>query len=102
MFDSGSSVVWIILAGALATYATRVGGHLVLSRFHHIPRRVMAALDAVPAAVLASLVAPAIVSQGWAGALTLAIAAVAALRFNMAGVLLVGAASIITLRALLG
>ncbi|MDF1777634.1 MAG: AzlD domain-containing protein [Rhizobiaceae bacterium] len=102
MFDEGSNVVWIILAGALATYATRVGGHLVLSRFQRIPRRVTAALDAVPAAVLSTLVAPAIVSQGWAEALTLAIAAVAALRFSMAGVLLVGAASIITLRALLG
>ena len=98
MFDEGSNVVWIILAGALATYATRVGGHLVLSRFQRIPRRVTAALDAV----LSTLVAPAIVSQGWAEALTLAIAAVAALRFSMAGVLLVGAASIITLRALLG
>ena len=98
MFDEGSNVVWIILAGALATYATRVGGHLVLSRFQRIPRRV----TAVPAAVLSTLVAPAIVSQGWAEALTLAIAAVAALRFSMAGVLLVGAASIITLRALLG
>lgn len=101
MFDDGSNVLWIILAGALATYATRVGGHLVLSRFQRIPRRVTAALDAVPAAVLSTLVAPAIVSQGWAEALTLAIAAVAALRFSMAGVLLVGAASIITLRALL-
>jgi hypothetical protein len=31
--DAMSTTVWIILAGAVATYLTRVGGHLVLSRF---------------------------------------------------------------------
>ncbi|WP_136656325.1 AzlD domain-containing protein [Nitratireductor sp. XY-223] len=94
-----SDITWIIIFGALATYATRIGGHLVLSRFERIPRRVSAALDAVPAAVLTTLVAPAAVSNGPAEAITLALAAAAALRFNLIVVLLIGAAAIISLRA---
>ncbi len=102
MFENIPTTVWIILAGAVATYATRIGGHLVLSRFQHIPRRVSAALDAVPAAVLTTLFAPAIVSQGWAEAITLGIAAVVALRFNLAITLVVGAVAIVGLRSVFG
>ena len=54
-----STTLWIILWGAVVTYLTRVGGHLVLSRFEHIHPRVEAGLNAVPAAVLTTLVAPA-------------------------------------------
>ena len=59
-----STTTWIILAGGLATYLTRIGGHLVLSRFSSIHPRVEAALNAVPAAVLTTLVAPAAVFSG--------------------------------------
>ena len=52
-----SEIVWIILAGAVMTYLTRIGGHLVLSRFEHIHPRVEAGLT-VPAAVPTTLVAP--------------------------------------------
>ena len=51
-------------AGAVVTYLTRVGGHLVMSRFEHIHPRVEAGLNAVPAAVLTTLVAPAACSAG--------------------------------------
>ncbi len=95
-------ITWIILAGAIATYATRAGGYLVLSRFKSLPPRVSAALDAVPAAVLTTLFAPALVSNGPAEAITLVIVAAVALRFNLAIVLIAGAVSIITLRALMG
>ena len=54
-----STTFWIIIAGAIATYLTRIGGHLVISRFEHIHPRVEAGLNAVPAAVLTTLVAPA-------------------------------------------
>ncbi len=67
-------VVLIILAAAAATYLTRVGGYLVLSRFKTIPPRVEAALDAVPAAVLTSIVAPAAVTGGWEVAVVLLVA----------------------------
>ena len=46
------------------TYLTRIGGHLVLSRFEHIHPRVEAGLNAVPAAVLTTLVAPAAMDGG--------------------------------------
>ena len=54
-----STTVWIILAAAVVTYLTRIGGHVLLSRFQRIHPRVEAGLDAVPAAVLTTLVAPA-------------------------------------------
>lgn len=93
---------WIILFGALATYGTRLGGHLVLSRFKTIHPRVEAALDAVPAAVLTTLVAPAAVFNGWAEAITIAIALLMGLRFPMLLVVFAGAAILAALRALIG
>ena len=94
-----SETTWIILAGAVATYITRIAGHLVLSRFEDIPPRVSAALDAVPAAVLATLVVPAAVSNGLAGIVTLVVAGFAALRLGIVPVLLIGAVLIIALRS---
>lgn len=82
-----TETVWIIIAGALATYMTRVGGHLVLSRFEHIPARVEAALNAVPAAVLTGIVAPYAVYFGPAEAITLAVAFVLSLRMPLLGML---------------
>ena len=35
-----SQTVWIILAGALLTYLTRIGGHVVLSRFQRVHPRI--------------------------------------------------------------
>lgn len=99
MLPDLSETTWIILAGALATYLTRVAGHLVLSRFDSIPPRVSAALDAVPAAVLTTLVVPAAVSNGPAGAITLVVCGFAALRFGIVPVLVIGAVFIIALRA---
>ena len=90
--------VWTILAAALVTYGTRVGGHLVLSRFSRIPPRIDAALNAVPAAVLTSLVAPAAVSNGTAEALTLAACVVIGLRIPMMAMFAVGWALIVVLR----
>ncbi|MCR9135583.1 MAG: AzlD family protein [Alphaproteobacteria bacterium] len=96
------AIYWIILAGAAATYATRFGGYLVVSRFENIPPRINAALDAVPAAVLTTLVAPALLSLGWAEAVTLCLAGVVALRFSLSVTLVAGGAAIILLRALSG
>ena len=45
-----SATFWIIIAGAAATYLTRVGGHLLISRFDSVHPRVEARLNAVPAA----------------------------------------------------
>lgn len=91
--------VWTIIAAALVTYATRIGGHLVLSRFKRIPPRIDAALNAVPAAVLTTLVAPAAVSSGLAEALTLAVCLLIGLRLPMMGMFCIGWVLIVGLRA---
>ena len=90
--------VWTIIAAAIVTYATRVGGHMVLSRFKRIPPRVDAALNAVPAAVLTTLVAPAAVSNGSAEVLTLAACLVIGLRVPMMAMFGIGWALIVALR----
>ena len=95
-----SVTVWIILAGALVTYLTRIGGHLVLSRFQRIHPRVEAALDAVPAAVLTTLVAPAATTGGPAEWVALAVAGVVALRGSLITMFVAGAAVLILLRNL--
>lgn len=93
-----STTVWIILAGALATYLTRIGGHAVLSRFEAIPPRLEAALNAVPAAVLTAIVAPYAASYGPAEAITIIVAIVLALRLPALAVLAIGWALIFGLR----
>ncbi len=96
-----STAVWIIIGGALATYLTRIGGHLVLSRFQRVPPRVEAGLNAVPAAVLSTLVAPAALSAGPAELAALVAGGLAALRGGTLLVLVVGGGTLIVLRQLL-
>ncbi len=97
-----STTLWIILAGAVLTYLTRVGGHLVLSRFEHIHPRVEAGLNAVPAAVLTTLVAPVAMSAGPAELIALLVAGLVSLRGSMITMFLTGAAVLIGLRQLIG
>ena len=97
-----STTLWIIVAGAVLTYLTRVGGHLVLSRFNHIHPRVEAGLNAVPAAVLTTLVAPAAMSAGPVELIALVVAGLVALRGGMMTMFLAGAAVLIALRQLVG
>ncbi|GLQ37383.1 branched-chain amino acid transport [Rhizobium albus] len=99
--DGFSVNVWIILAAALATYATRIGGHLILSRFERLHPRVEAALNAVPAAVLTTLFAPAAVFNGTAEALTMAAAILIGLRLPMLATVFIGTAIVVALRALM-
>ncbi|WP_048648147.1 AzlD family protein [Nitratireductor soli] len=98
-----SMTAWIILAGALMTFLTRIGGHLVLSRFERIHPRVEAGLNAVPAAVLTTLVAPAAMNGGPAEIVALATGVVVAfLAGGMMPMFLTSAAVLILLRHLLG
>lgn len=97
-----STTVWIVLAGAVATYLTRIGGHLVLSRLRRVPPRLEAALNAVPAAVLTTLVAPAAASGGPAELSALAVAGLVSLRGGMMAVFLSGAAVLVVMRQLVG
>lgn len=97
-----STTLWIIIAGAVATYLTRIGGHLVISRFERIHSRVEAGLNAVPAAVLTTLVAPAALSAGPSELVALAVAAVVSLRGGLMTMFLAGAATLIALRHFVG
>ncbi|MBA3446101.1 MAG: AzlD family protein [Pseudaminobacter sp.] len=96
-----TTTVWIILAGAVLTYFTRIGGHMALSRFDHIHPRVEAGLNAVPAAVLTTLVAPVALSAGPAEMIALLAAGVVSLRTGLMPMFLTGAAVLIALRHLL-
>jgi uncharacterized membrane protein len=97
-----STTLWIILWGAVATYLTRIGGHLVLSRFERIHPRVEAGLNAVPAAVLTTLVAPVAMTAGPVEWAALIVTALMSLRFGLLQLFLVGAAVLIAGRQIFG
>ena len=90
--------VLLILALALATYGTRVAGHLILSRFERLDPRVEAALDAVPAAVITALVAPAVLANGVADTIAAGVTILAALRLPVIPTLIIGAVTVSVLR----
>lgn len=93
-----TTTMWIIVGGAVLTYLTRIGGHLVLSRFEHVHPRVEAALNAVPAAVLTTLVAPSVVSAGPAELIALLVAGIVSLRSGLLTMFLVGAVVLVAAR----
>lgn len=95
-----STMAWIILWGGFATYLSRIGGHLVLSRFERIHPRVAAGLDAVPAAVLTTLIAPAATIGGPVEWVALVVAGIVALRGSLIVMFTAGAAVLILLRNL--
>lgn len=98
-----STTFWIIVAGALLTYLTRVGGYLVISRFERIHPRVEAGLNAVPAAVLTSLFAPALMNGGPVEFLALAAAAAIAFSGGSFIIMFIGGAGLLILsRQLMG
>lgn len=97
-----STTIWIILAAALATYLTRVGGHLILSRFDTVHPRVEAGLNAVPPAVLTTLVAPAMLSAGPAEWAAIIVGGLVALRGGLMTMFLAGAFVLIGLRQFMG
>lgn len=93
----------LAIAGmALATYATRIGGFAFM-RFMHVKGRMKAALEAMPAAILMSVIAPSVAATGVAETLAAAIAAGAAmLRLPLIAVVIIGMASVVALRMALG
>lgn len=60
-----SDIWWIVVLAGTLTYVTRVAGYLLVVRIGAIPPRLDAALNAVPAAVLTTIVTPALVGGGW-------------------------------------
>ncbi|MDP9572272.1 UNVERIFIED_ORG: putative membrane protein [Agrobacterium larrymoorei] len=88
----------IIVAGAVATYLTRVGGYMLMTRMKSIPPRVEAGLNAVPVAVLTTLVAPAFFEGGYDVKLGLIVALIIGLRFPGLIMLFAGWALVVALR----
>lgn len=75
-------IMLVILAAAVVTYITRIAGYLLLSVVDEFPPRVEAALNAIPAAVLTTLVAPAFYAGGWETKLAMAAALLLGLRYD--------------------
>ncbi len=94
---------WTVLAiagMALATYATRVGGFLLM-RFITVRGRMRVALDALPAAILMAVIAPTILTTGIAEFAAAVLAAIAAmLRLPLISVVILGVVSVVALRTL--
>lgn len=93
--------VLAILAMALATYLTRVGG-LWLLKLANVKGRTRAALDAVPPAVLMAVIAPTVFATGPAETIASGITLVAAFRLPLLAAVGIGVASVVVLRLLLG
>ena len=76
------TIVIIILIGGAVTLFNRLAGHYLLTYFEPIPYRVEAALEAVPVAVMTTLVVPAAVDGGPAEWICLAVAMLLSLRLG--------------------
>jgi uncharacterized membrane protein len=99
MMGLGRMTLLAILLMALVTYATRIAGPFLADRFR-LEGRGKAAFDAIPAAVLTALIAPAVLTTGPAEAIAGAITILAAFRLPLYGTVAVGVAAIVLLRTL--
>src|SRR5690606_41394964 len=90
-----TTTLLVILAAAIATYVTRIGGHILIPRIKAIPPRMAAALNAVPAAVLTTLVAPAFFAGGWDGKIAMLAALAAVLRYRGRSMLAAGRVAVV-------
>jgi uncharacterized membrane protein len=90
MLQFDPHMVLLIAAAAVVTFLTRFGGYVLITRMNRIPPRMEAALNAVPAAVLTTLVAPAFFNGGLDTKAAMAVALVVGLRFSPTAMLIVG------------
>ena len=92
----------VILGMAVATYATRISG-LLLMRGVVVKGRMKAALDAVPPSILMAVITPTILMTGKAETIAAIITAVAAmLRLPLLATIVIGVASVWGLKFVLG
>jgi uncharacterized membrane protein len=90
-----------ILAMAAATMFTRLAGLFIPAAALRHPRA-RAAFEAVPAAVLAALIAPTVLATGWPETVAAVLTGLAALRLPLIAVVAVGVVAAAVLRALAG
>lgn len=88
-----------IVAMAIVTYATRIGG-LVLKDRLNVGPRARAALDAIPPAVLIAVISPSLLATGWRETAASAVTILAATRLPLIATVLVGVVAIVLLRHL--
>ena len=87
---------------AVATYASRAAGLMLMSRISPGPRMTRF-MQAIPGAILASIVAPSALASGPAEAVATAVTALTAWRFgNLPLAMCTGVAAVLALRPLLG
>ena len=94
-----SDIWWIIWLSAGLTYVTRFAGHLLLSQVERIPPRVEAALNAVPAAVITTIVAPVLVTGDWPERVAILVAGMLSLRLPVIAVVAIGTGLVAGARA---
>lgn len=97
-FAMDGHTLFLIMAAGIATYMTRIGGYILMANMKRIPPRVESALNAVPAAVLTTLVAPPFVNGGWDIKIAMVVAFVVALRFPGLTILVIGWAAVMAAR----
>ncbi|NRQ14139.1 AzlD family protein [Ensifer sesbaniae] len=90
-----------ILAMAVATIATRIGG-LILIRYVTIGENQKRALEAIPPAVLMAVIAPTALVTGPSETIAAAATAVAATRLPLLASVAIGVISVALLRQVLG
>ena len=90
-----------IAAMAVVTWFTRMAG-LWLARFVPLTGRSAAALEAVPAAVLMSVIAPMVFMTGPAETIASAVTLLVALRAPLIVAVIAGVAAVVVLRAMIG
>lgn len=96
-----STALLAILGMGVATYLTRLSGFYLL-RGLNVSGPMKAALDALPPAVLMAVIAPVILTTGWAESIAAAITAVAAFfRLPLTVTIVVGIVSVVLLRMVL-
>ncbi len=94
-----TATVIAILGMAVVTYLTRIAGLYFAGRLR-LGGRTKAAFDAIPPAVLIAVIAPSALATGWRETVAAAIAALAATRLPLLGVVGVGVAAVVALRHL--
>jgi uncharacterized membrane protein len=100
--DIDPIILLAIVLMALATYATRAGGLWLANRFD-LSERAGAWLDAIPGAILVSLVAPTVLTGGPAEALAaVAVVAVALETGSLPLSMVSGVVAVVVLRSLAG
>ncbi len=88
-----------ILGMAAVTFVTRVSGYWLVSRFA-LRGRLAAGLEAIPGAVLLSVIAPTVLATGPAESLAAVITFVVARRAPMLAAVAAGVTSVVALRYL--